>query len=74
MSCTRMIPCGACISVVPMVMEPASVTPGRRATISRTSPGMRDDSANGPRVPASTTQRSARRLRDKASASATTPW
>jgi hypothetical protein len=65
---------GAAISAVRSVIAPASATPGTRATISRTSPGMRLASAKGPRVPLSTTQSSAPRLRVSASASATTPW
>ena len=61
-------------SAVRSVMLPAAATPATRCTASRMSPGRREASAKGPRVPASTTQRSARRLRDSASASATTPW
>ncbi len=74
MICMRRIPCGAFASAVRNVIAPAAATPGTRATIARTSPGMRELSAKGPRVPCSTTQSSALSERDSASASATTPW
>jgi len=52
---------------------PASATPGIRATASRVSAGMLEASANGPLVPASTTQTSAAGAFTAASASETRP-
>ena len=54
-------------------MLPAWATPPTRAIASRVSPGMRDASANGPRVPASTTHRSTAGARAMVIASMTRP-